>query len=80
MEEELLKFHEDNDVTYEIRALVNGEEVIKYSDYLSFDGLRGYAEQADEAMDAYIISGLYEAAQAAGEAEAESQFEEERAR
>lgn len=48
-------FIENNDVTFKLVAIVNGEEVVKYESDYSFDDVSGFSDQADEAFNNYVI-------------------------
>lgn len=54
MEELVQKYHDEHEVVYEMRAIVDGEVVIKYSSPVGFDDVSSYAWKADQAMYAHI--------------------------
>lgn len=47
-------FINNNEVVFEMRATVNGEEVVKWTSDISFDDVSGFAYLADEAFDQYV--------------------------
>lgn len=54
MQEIVETFIENNDVTFEMVAKVNGEVVVRFESDQSFDDLTGYSTLADDAFDTYV--------------------------
>ena len=78
VDELIEKFHEENDVEYELVAKVGDEIIVRHTSSISADDVSGYSYLTDEAMEKYILDYYQDQAEYKVEAEAEAQMEEAR--
>lgn len=80
MQEIIEDYIENNDVIFEMRVLVDGEPIVRYTSLQSFDDVASFAELADEAFNSYVLSNEQDRLDLAAESELETLMDDKRSR